>query len=284
MTVALPIYNSFLPWLPLEGLARQQTARGWELVVMEYRAPHEMGYGMLADYWPRLQKAGCKRVLYMYTGRRVPLGQKWKEMAKRAWGDIFMLQAADDYPHPLRIESVNMKGDWYDTRYFYSYSLTEKKMMLFDRMSCEWKTGNDMATLTSKVKAIPDNTMNKGVDFYLFGKCCTKRVMDEAIYKGVNTDGANAISLTRRHHFRKPRPPFRKTDKQIWDIGLPLDIADRLRSYQSNGHMVRARLIKEFMHYRPGEQREFNMNTFNTLNLKGVVALEEKQSFEIMLS
>ena len=282
-TVALPTWdNKNILWLPMEGLCRQRTTRDWELIVMECRSPNEAGKEFFEGYWERLQLAGCKRLLYIYTAKRVPLGQKWKEMAKRAEGKYFLLQASDDYPHPGRIQAVTMDGDWYDTRYFHTWSLISKRMVLFDRLSLKgWKTGNDMATLTEKVRNLPDNNMNKGVDFYLFGKCCTKRTMDEEIYRGINTNGANVISLTRERHYKKPMPPFRRPYRDLDEIGLPDEIYKRLVTFEQNGSTkVRAILVKDFMQYKPGDTRDFNPITFGTLQKEGVVKLEDRKEYE----
>ena len=285
-TVALPIWNSEpIIWLPLEGLKRQRTVKDWELIVMECRSPREVGFNTFVENWEDLKLAGCKRLKYIYTGKRVPLGQKWKEMAQHANGEYFLLQASDDYPHPSRIEVTNMRGDWYDTRYFHSYSLRQKKLVLFDRLMCkDWKTGNDMAMLTDKVRKLPDNTMNKGVDFYLFDNCAAKRYMDQGSYGGVNTNGANAISLTRERHFQRTYPPFKKAYRTIDELGLPQHVTTRLREFSIEDIKVTAILKEKFMEYLPGDTYTFNFNTFNTLQQKGVVELATKEPYVKELS
>ena len=288
MTIALPIWNSReIVWLPMEGLCRQQTTRDWELIVMECASPKETGAEFFEGYWERLKKAGCKRMLYIYTGDRLPLGQKWKEIAKRAKGKWFLLQASDDYPHARRLEVTNLNGyNWYHTRFFHSYSCATGGLILFDKLTSNyWKTGNDMAMYTDAVRKLPDNKMNKGVDFYLFGNIATKPLLDEAVYAGVNTNGQNAISLTREWHFKKPKPPYKKTYRTIDELGVPKDIIERLKGVKEmTNEPVKAKLNGKFMHYCKGDIRRFNFRTFGTLQIEGLASLENKEYYEKELS
>ena len=285
ITVALPTWNSKqILWLPMEGLCRQKTEFAWELIVLECRSPHEVGYEFFESYWDRLKKAGCKRLKYIFTGKRIPLGQKWKEIAKEAKGEYFILQASDDYPHSRRIQVTGDKlpgHDWYDTRFFHSFSLKSKKLILFDAsMLARWTTGNDMATLTEKVRRLPDNNKSRGVDFFLYETLVDNRVIDDNLYPGVNTNGANNISMSREMHFISPRPPFKKAYRTIDELGLPKEIVTKLKHMTLNGHdKVEATLIKKFMNRRPGDKMKLNFRSYTTLEASGVLQLEPSEPY-----
>ena len=249
LTVGLPTWaNNDIIWMPMEGLCRQRTSYEWELIVMECDSPLLSGYELFESYWERLQKAGCKKLTYLFKGERMPLGQKWKEMAWRAAGDIFLLQASDEYPHDTRLEVTGRNGAaWYDTRYYYSYSFISKKMLLFDKYSDKnWLTGTDMAMNTNMLRNIPDNDMRKGVDFYLYGKLNgAYKVTDPILYPGLHTNGANTISTARELiYYKKPHPPYNDTKATLDDVGLPDDILERVKSFEPICYMTKFKSSK----------------------------------------
>ena len=233
ITVALPIWNNKdILWLPLEGLSRQAPCEFWELIVSECPGDNK-GLEILTSYKQRLKDAGCTKISYILNAERLPLGMKWRQMAKRAIGDIFLLQASDEYPHPRRLAVSRAKiGDatWYDCRFSYTYSLNTRTLIFFDKNTHDkWHTGYDMAIRTEKVWNLPPNTQRRGVDFWLFERCGQSVVRDQGIYAGVATNGANSISMSRERHFSKPYAPFQSTTKTIDDLGLPAEIVARLK-------------------------------------------------------
>jgi hypothetical protein len=280
ITVALPTWrNKDIIWLPLEGLCNQKTSHDWELIVMECPSDKETGDGYIDLYCDRLKEAGCKRIIYDYQPQRLPLGQKWKEIAKLAEGELFLLQGSDDYPHPYRIEySANMIGDhnWYHERFGWWYSFISRKLLQYDMMLLKaWKTGNNMAMRTEAVRNIPDNDTPRGVDFFLFGLIEQgKSFINDRVMFGLNTNGLNTISLSRERHFSEPMPPFKKAYPALDEIGLPEDIVNRLQSTEARklvgGEPITARVTRKLTNkYKPGAIVKINYQAFHDLMSKG---------------
>ena len=233
VSVGTPTWNnSSIYWLSIESLCRQETSYPWELIVHECPSVNPIGEEYFAPYRARLKKAGCQRVVYINRGRRVDLSTKWIEIANAARGEVLILHDSDDYTHPLRIQkTMELIGNnpWYDTRYAWHYCIPNKKMMLYDYQIThkKWKTGFNIAILTSVLRNVKDPHKNSGIHKWLSGYV-TKKFIDQTNYPCVATTGSNTVSINRVMHFTNPRPPYVKTNKTINDIGLPKDIIKRL--------------------------------------------------------
>lgn len=244
ITVALPTWgNKDIVFLAMEGLIRQKDSPPWELLVLECRSANEAGTTFFESYWDKLQKAGCIRLQYEYSKKHMPLNQKWLTMAHQASceSEAFLLQGADDYPHPERNktagEAIAAGHDWYDCRYYYQYHIALDKMIMYDNGQEDagspgiWKTGFNMAMKTQRVRDIVSNKyVRKGVDFWLFDNTNTKsRYVDQTKYKGVSTTGLNTISNKRFKFFHDTIPPFYDTDETLDSMGLPKKIVKQIR-------------------------------------------------------
>lgn len=240
ITVALPTWNNKdIVWLAMEGLIRQKDSPDWELLILECRSENEAGSEFFENYWPRLQKAGCVRIKYMFSETRMALNQKWLKMAREAHPEsrMFLLQGSDDYPHPDRNYQASIHDvDWYDCRYYYQYHVALDKLLLFDNEQLEasdpknWKTGFNMAIRTEKVRNIKsDKWVKKGVDFWLMDTAGTQtRHVDQNIYKGVSTTGLNTISNKRFRYFVEARYPFKETDVKVDELA-PKPVVRKLK-------------------------------------------------------
>lgn len=247
------------------------------------------GYDFFASYWDRLKEAGCKRLLYMFSGERLPLGQKWKEMAKQASGAIFLLQASDEYCHDRRVDVAGSHmAAWYDTRYYHSYSFISKKLLFFDKESSkQWLTGNDMAIQTQILRNIPDNDHKQGVDFFLYSNLNgALKIRDQHIYPGLHTNGANTISTARERFYEKPEIPWQHTDLTVDDLGLPVEVVDRIKAFAPESYienMKRTSVNVKFIANIPGtcmgQERNISADAYLKLRDKCILLDQVKPNY-----
>lgn len=237
-TVALPIYNSHrIAWLCLESLCRQIRPEGsWELIVYEEIHVRQLGEGYIRGYEERLKDAGCERIVYLTSDYKVPLSEKWVEIAKTANSDYFCLCAADNYYQPWMlcdIERAITEADWCILTRGYFYDFHMDKVILYHYNSV---IGLQMAVRTELIKQFPIEERNKGVDSWVFSKISelkgigkTSIYMDgtEHFERMLCTNGLNNISKERYKSFVDPHPPFYDTGKTLAEI-VPDDIYERL--------------------------------------------------------
>jgi hypothetical protein len=135
VTVALPIKGQLdIVWLQLESLCRQEASVRWELIVSECKT-REMDDLITERYVERLYGAGCRSVEVLENNTPVPLGLKWRDIAKQAQGSAMILCAADNYSYPQRIQDTheyvsNEDYDWLDVSsgLFYDFSTGERSV------------------------------------------------------------------------------------------------------------------------------------------------------------
>lgn len=240
LTVALPIWNSKkIAWLALESLCNQKEINfQWELLIMEEQIDH-FGKDEVSKFADRLKEVGCASLKYFALDYRIPLPQKWKLLAEKMspTSEVFLLQAADCYSESLRLKRSLEKSregyDWIQNRTGYYYSLQYKKVVLFDQKTfgpgC--RTGLNMAASSKLLKNLPDSFQNSGIDYWLFKSIQPKKIiwLEDEITDGVDTDGLNNISFSRRHNFYNPKPPFIRTNITIEQI-LPEYIVEKLNT------------------------------------------------------
>lgn len=226
----------------MEGLIRQKQSPEWELIVLECISFNEVGGDYFKNYWPKLKKAGCVRLKYIYSKTRLPLNQKWLQLAKAAdqKSVTFCLQASDDYPHAERNqkahEAIMAGADWYDCRSYYQYHIGLDKMIYYNNGQTgeqdvkEWKTGFNIALRTEKIRNIQSKKyVRSGVDFWLLTQMGeVKRYVDQNDYTGLSTTGMNTISTKRYDYFMNPRYPFYETDKTPDDMKVPKAVLKKL--------------------------------------------------------
>lgn len=239
LTVAMPMYKDReIAWLPMESLARQQVSNfKWELIVMEEKEEC-FGEEQVLSYKDRLQKCGCEEIKYFKIDAWIPLSEKWRIMAQEASASsvFFLLQAADDFSYPLRLQEtfdVRTKGDWIQTQKCVFLDILTWKTMLFD---CQKKrTGTEIAVRTKLAKQLPKEDVAYHVDNWLFKRCKKNNNQemkicwsDNSSWKyGFHTDGANHISRGRKKCYANPVLPFFKADNLLKDV--PKDILKRLK-------------------------------------------------------
>lgn len=238
LTVALPIWNSKrIAWAAMEGLCNQKDIDfEWELLIMEEQE-NEFGLAEVAKYADKLKAVGCVSLKYFALDYRISLPQKWKDLGEKAaeTSIVFLLQAADCYAEPLRLrKSLDAAKDgyeWIQNRRGYYYSINYRSVIEFDQstfgVGC--KTGLNMAIATHKVRNLPVSYIPNGVDNWLYRVTAPKKVLwiEGETLGGVDIDGLNNISVNRKLLFNNPKPPMRKTAKNIYNI-IPKEIADRL--------------------------------------------------------
>lgn len=239
LTVALPIWNSEkIAWLSLESLCRQKNIDfKWELVIAE-EIKNAFGAERIKQYADRLKAVGCESIKYCELDYRIPLPQKWKLLANMssASSAVFVFWSADDYHEPNKLrtsyDNITLGYDWTHYRRCLFYDIATKRHVAYDCASIKRPVGNLMACRTELLKNIPDSSIPKGVDTWLFNTIAPKfTFLDETDNwkEGFATDGLNNISLTRRIYYTKPEPPFSRTDLDIKSI-IPKEIVNRLNS------------------------------------------------------
>lgn len=246
ISVGLPVYRSKIVWLAMEGLCRQKTDIPWELIICEDEAGAN-GEEYYNKYKTRLSLAGCISVKYVSIENndplrdRMALSLKWRCLIANTAPDSvgFVLQAADDYSEPRRIQSAHeqfSKGyDWLQARYGLFYHIYKGKTILFDLNTVpQPNTGLSLAIRLSIARELPEEAKYSSVDNWMYNamfaiKPDAKVYCDESnnyLY-GVFTDGENIISKGRENNYDNIKFPFMKTIKRVRDY-LPVDIFNRL--------------------------------------------------------
>jgi hypothetical protein len=232
LTVGLPVL-AMPAWLAMEGLARQNSPCNYELIVYE-DANDPNGIEYYQEFLDRMPT--CERLIYIYSEQRVSLSYKWRRMSEMMSDNSLglVLQAADCYSEPLRLNltfrALNDGADWVHYEHGYFYNIHSKQVMLFDLNA---DTGLNMAISKASTAYLPEEDVYSGVDHWLFvnGKnkpnFKTMVITSPTWDKGVDTDGWNRISMSRRDMYTNPNPPFKKTRTSITDM-IPADILERL--------------------------------------------------------
>jgi hypothetical protein len=241
ITIGLPNYASNIAWLAMESLCEQITPYKWELIVYEDSdRPLEKEY--FTKYQPRLKEAGCVRVVYLYSEERVPLNQKWLKMAELSDPNSLglVLQATDCYSEPLRLATAEIafsKGaDWIQSPRGYFFNILTRQFMLFEQRVLNDATGLNMAVSMSAIKQMPkDEDKWQSVDSWLFANLPKGyEVFNDTSsnwLNGLDTDGFNRISLSRRTMYSRPKPPFGRCKTTLSQI-LPIAICERLLCFK----------------------------------------------------
>lgn len=242
ITVAMPVYRSReIAWLPMESLCRQETNHKWELLICEEIHPEQCGRDFFETYRPRLEKAGCVNLEYIELAGWVNLPEKWRIMANRALGKIFLLQAADDFSDCNRLErsfESLQDADWtHDTKGHF-YQAGTGMMSQFDLTTVfnwrEGRTGLNMAVRTELLKDLPPTDKIWGIDGWLRDHCKTKTGVlkiniNDGDYGCLDVDGVNNLSIVRNEKFTKFLPPFIPAKKGIAEI-LPPELIEKLKA------------------------------------------------------
>jgi glycosyltransferase involved in cell wall biosynthesis len=246
ITVGLPVYASEIVWLAMESLCRQSTSYKWELIVYEDEfSPN--GEAFYNQYFERLKSAGCIRLIYKYSKKRIALSVKWKAIAGWADNDCIgiILQAGDCYSEPQRIQTAfdkMLQGyDWIHSKRGIFYNVDVKKTALFDIGAC--RTGLNMCMSKSLATQLPDDERWSGVDNWILSsfkklKRGFKIYLDESDNwrHGVDTDGYNRISLGRKSIIIDPAPPFQKTYITIGQC-IPANVLQMLNDFKPSNKL-----------------------------------------------
>lgn len=238
LSVALPVYNSKnIAWLAMESLCNQITTIEWELIIAEDEHDNMLGIDFFESYQERLQEAGCSSITYLHYDSWIPLPIKWRDMGKQAHQDseVFMLQAADCYSQPNRIQqsydAIYYGYDWVDYTDGLFYNILTGQMIQY---SYNARTNLDMAFRTKYARQIPLSSLRKSIDGFLFTNMMALNPKAKAkrytglMLNGLDTDGYNNISKRRCRYYDHVTYPFMKTDLHITDLLLPDKVIEKL--------------------------------------------------------
>jgi hypothetical protein len=236
ISVALPIYNSkHIAWIALEGLCNQKTTVEWELLIAEEEL-NCFGLDRIKGYVDRLVDAGCVSLKYYALDYKRPLPQKWKYLAEKINKNSigYLLQAADDYSEPNRIQSsydwIKKGFDLVQNKYGYFYNIQTGQAMEYDWNLYHYPTGLNMAYNSKILDRLPSNEyLDRGIDRWFYQSVRPKRVkwIDNSVVGGCYTDGLNNISLGRKKNYNNPTAPFKVSKLAIEQV-LPKQIITQL--------------------------------------------------------
>jgi hypothetical protein len=232
LTVALPIKSSKkIIWLALESLRRQiNITFFWELIIWDDGESSLDALKIFTGKFPN-----CLRVVYRYihTQQNKPflLIDKWIGMAGDAslTSKIFVLHAADCYSPPKRL-FVHYEHFKHEHCFFSTqtkglfFNLITKKHIFYAPFQSKKEIKNkkssshlNMALLLEDMKSIESSDKKRGIDGYILKNIIKKRnikqedmsnhifhyesVDPEGWKNGVDTDGANHLSIYRRRFY-----------------------------------------------------------------------------------
>lgn len=243
-SVGIPCYNGQpVAWMTMESYCRQWPVFfNWEVIVCE--EPHEkmIGVDFFKAYLPRLKARGCRRFTYIELVDWVNLPEKWKIIGQHvaSTDGVFIKHAVDCYAPVNRLVHsyhaiVDQGYDWADVRIGYFYSFLSQRVMVYR------KAGSGphlhMAFKSKYAGQLRSSEKNKGVDSHL--KSTIKQINPDMrtfthssmLPGSVDTDGYNNISTKRHKQYIEPtKPCFFPTMRTLSDIGLPMDVVQRMKT------------------------------------------------------
>lgn len=261
MSIVMPLYRAGnIAWLPLESLCRQKQINfRWELLIAEEQEG-AFGWPKIKEYFGRLNKVGCARIIYYSLPKWIPLSQKYHLLTRQMHpsSKIFTTQAGDNYSHPMRLKLTHLylikrDYDMWHQAYGLFYDIPTGQMIGFNY----YRNPERPVCMTAAYKAeyvrnLPFEFKKSGLDSWLYynilkasGKKELKTWTSGNRYwdKGVNTQGQNTISVKRARHFKKPKNKlFGPTSIKIEEV-VPHPIAQRLKNMRS---LKRAKKIRSF--------------------------------------
>ena len=219
LTVALPALNSKkIIWIALESLKNQIDINfGWELIIWE-----EFGesidiiksfYGLLPN---------CQKIKYRNIPAKIPLMHKWVGIAKDCdpQSTVYVMQAADCYSPKkrLKIHYEHFKNplcmfSTQDTGLFYNLLTSQQIIYHYPQRFINL----NMAYKVDDFKKVPTCSLRSGIDTYIRenidkirkGVVLRAKQIDPDSWKyGIDTDGANNISIARRRFYNNINKPF----------------------------------------------------------------------------
>jgi hypothetical protein len=235
ITVGLPNYAMDIAWLAMESLCRQKTGIDWELLIFE-DSDQPLGLKFFNDYQPRLEDAGCVKIMYRYDEKRIALNKKWLWMGENASESSLglVLQASDCYSEPVRIQTAfdcfRAGASWVHSKQGCFYNILTGQMMKY---VFQGFTGINIALSIEALRQMPQGCDKwSSVDWWLWQNMPDSEFLvyldeSENWKGGVNTDGFNHISKGRAKHYGDPQPPFVHTYLDIYAL-LPGEVCDRL--------------------------------------------------------
>jgi len=235
-TVALPTWgNADIIWLQLESLLRQETTAKWELIISECESS-SIALKVITDYSQKLLAKGVS-VTYLRNATRMPLLEKWVQMADQAKGDVFIMVASDCYsPATLVQRAIDRHAEGYDWTQddqgvFYDF-MTRRKAMY---KSPEGASGLNFSARTASIASLPIVPLERGIDGYMMRTIRPSKVYRNTnLTMGVHTDGYNTISKKRMMKYAgQMLKPFYHTSVELTDV-VPADVAERV-TIQSKG-------------------------------------------------
>lgn len=245
LTVALPAYNSGnIAWLAMESLCAQENVNfKWELIIIEEQSPNPFTSAAFLAYSKRLTKVGCVSIRYIPLERKITLSEKWKRIGEccAETSEAFVLQTCDCYSYPGRLkmthDAISQGYDWCQVKQGYFYEIQTGRTIRYNGDLIDWSKNHlNMAFRTEYARSIPFAELPCGIDGWLFTTFEKQKGSPLSIFncfgngweRGVDTHGANNISVARARFFNEAKPPFQSTEMPIEGI-VPIKIAERLR-------------------------------------------------------
>jgi hypothetical protein len=231
ITIGVPTRgNRDILWLQLESLLRQTGSVVLEVIVYECLAEND-SREVIAEYRDKFEAAGHV-FRSIESAKQIGLSLKWKAMANAATTPYFIMVGSDDYsPSDMAEKYLATFGDgadWIDS--------PEGEFFDFGTGAIgAWRkpyprSGLQCATLTKLLRALPDEDVRKGVDWFILERVKPSNTVEVVFGDGVHTDGYNGITTHRAAMYNTGifRRPFHEPSKGLSDL-VPADVAERMK-------------------------------------------------------
>lgn len=235
VTVAIPtIDNAEVIYLALESMLRQTYKEKFEVIIHECPSAHP-STKIVTSYVGKFDERGIT-IRYKMNDAKQHLGNKWRQMADEATGDVLIMVAADCFsPTTLVAQTVEAFAhgcDWSQNENGVFFDFLTGRMAEYRGEN--GRNALNFAAKTEAIRTLPPCTLGSGIDKFIWEHVKPKNVARLDTTDGLHTDGFNHISKSRRGHYTgTPQRPFHATDKTIGEV-VPKDIAERILE-QSEG-------------------------------------------------
>ncbi len=221
LTVGLPVFNGKkIIWLALESLKNQKDINfGWELIIWEEDGKSK---SMIESFTGQLPN--CQRIIHKSLPNKIPLVEKWLGIVEDSSlsSKIFVMKACDVYSPSNRL-NIHYQHFQDEDCYLSTQSMglfynlnTKEKMFYIDtrrinHISMAYRTADFKKIKRSNISIYIDSYIRKNIEQNTKkSKVLFDTDTDNDNWKtGLDTDGANSISIYRKKFYKNTTFPFK---------------------------------------------------------------------------
>lgn len=230
VSIGIPTRDNLkILWLALEGMLRQVTDVAYEIIVLESPSAN-LAKEVVDDYRDLFAEKGVK-LSYKLAPLAPPLAIKWKELARMAQAEYFIMLGSDDYPPSTLVqrtfEAFEEGAHWVDSPSAYFYDFATGEIGLWKKPYP--RSGCQCACRTADLRGIADTDIPRGVDQFIMDSVAPVIHTEIHHVDGVHTDGYNQVTKHRAalYNTGNCRRPFHSTDVTLNDL-VPTDVWVRM--------------------------------------------------------